>query len=195
MFTRMAYRGYFQIPIDPKDQKRHPLLAIRNFSPHRRMHFWGYAMAWLVFQRMYDGQSSTISLKNDWKYLWMTFRSLGTLSIRVYPHVEKMSELVCEDLPICSNIGKKSHFMVEGRHCSDLNLRQWDLPFERNVRCSDLPIGAVPRAKKKTSIFNLYTASKTIDRVNMTILPSSILFAKKDAKGKTHAVDTIAPRI
>ncbi|GJS54311.1 hypothetical protein Tco_0604489 [Tanacetum coccineum] len=65
------------VPIDPKDQEKTTLHALRTFAivvclwaMHARLHV----------PKMYDGNLPRYGLRKRWKYSWMTFRSWRSFS-------------------------------------------------------------------------------------------------------------------
>nr|GFA25851.1 reverse transcriptase domain-containing protein [Tanacetum cinerariifolium] len=104
-----GFSKYFQIPIDPRDQKkttspvpteRLPIDACLSVCAMHRAHFkgvcWLFLMTWL---------------RRRWKSLWTTSQSLGISFENCISRLDKMLQR-CEDTNLCLN-WEKSHFMVK----------------------------------------------------------------------------------
>nr|GEY68539.1 reverse transcriptase domain-containing protein [Tanacetum cinerariifolium] len=73
-----GFSSYFQIPIDPQDQEKTTFTCPYGTFAYRRMPF-GLCNAPSTFQRCMIAIFHDM-IKNRWKSLWMTSRSLGILS-------------------------------------------------------------------------------------------------------------------
>nr|GEW73546.1 reverse transcriptase domain-containing protein [Tanacetum cinerariifolium] len=104
-----GFSGYFQIPIDPKDQEKTTFTYPYGTFAYRRMPF-GLCNAPGTFQRcmmafFHDMIEKTIEVfMNDFSVFGNSFQSCLS-------HLERMLKR-CEDTNLCLN-WKKSHFMVK----------------------------------------------------------------------------------
>nr|GEU56654.1 reverse transcriptase domain-containing protein [Tanacetum cinerariifolium] len=104
-----GFSGYFQIPIDPKDQEKTKFTCPYGTFAYRRMPF-GLCNAPSTFQRctmaiFHDMIKKTIEVFMD------DFSVFGNSFQSCLSHLEKMLKR-CEDTNLCLN-WEKSHFMVK----------------------------------------------------------------------------------
>nr|GEX35462.1 reverse transcriptase domain-containing protein [Tanacetum cinerariifolium] len=105
-----GFSGYFQIPIDPKDQEKTTFTCPYGTFAYRRMPF-GLCNATGTFQRcmmaiFHDMIEKTMKVfMDDFSVFRNSFQSCLS-------HLEKMLKR-CEDTNLCLN-WEKSHFMVKG---------------------------------------------------------------------------------
>nr|GFA48753.1 reverse transcriptase domain-containing protein [Tanacetum cinerariifolium] len=104
-----GFFGYFQIPIDPKDQEKTTFTCPYETFAYRRMPF-GLCKAPGTFQRcmmaiFYDMIEKTMEVFMD------DFSVFGDLFQSCLSHLEKMLKR-CENTSLCLN-WEKSHFMVK----------------------------------------------------------------------------------
>ncbi|GKA00480.1 reverse transcriptase domain-containing protein [Tanacetum coccineum] len=208
-----GFSGYFQIPIDPKDQEKTTFTCPYGTFAYRRMPF-GLCNAPDTFQRcmmaiFHDMIEKTMEVFMD------DFSVFGDSFSTCLSHLDKMLKR-CEDTNLVLN-WEKSHFMVKegivlGHKISksgiEVDRAKVDviakLPHPTTVKgvrsflghagfyrrfIQDFSKIARPMThllEKETPFFFLQGHS-----VILAILPSSIYFAKK-MLCKTHAVDPIA---
>nr|GEW94821.1 reverse transcriptase domain-containing protein [Tanacetum cinerariifolium] len=104
-----GFSGYFQIPIDPKDQEKTTFTCLYGTFAYRRMPF-GLCNAPGTFQRymmaiFYDMIEKTMEVfMDDFSVFRNSFK-------RCLSHLERMLKR-CEDTNLCLN-WEKSHFMVK----------------------------------------------------------------------------------
>nr|GEW06484.1 reverse transcriptase domain-containing protein [Tanacetum cinerariifolium] len=165
-----GFSGYFQIPIDPKDQEKTTFTCPYGTFAYRRMPF-GLCNSPRTFQRcmmeiFHDMIKKTMEVfKDDFSVFGNSFQSFLS-------HLERMLKR-CEDTNLCLN-WEKSHFMVKearpmtrllekdtpfifSQECVEafqtlkrkitkapiLVASDWDIPFELMCDASDFAIGAV----------------------------------------------------
>ncbi|GJX17119.1 reverse transcriptase domain-containing protein [Tanacetum coccineum] len=188
-----GFSGYFQIPIDPKDQEKTTFTCPYGTFAYRRMPF-GLCNAPGTFQRcmmaiFHDMIEKTMEVFMD------DFSVFGDSFSTCLSHLEKMLKR-CEDANLVLN-WEKSHFMVKegivlGHKISKLGIEvdrakvdviaklphpttkteapilialDWDLPFELMCDASDFAIGAVPGQRKNKHFQLIHYASKTMTKV------------------------------
>ncbi|GJZ96594.1 reverse transcriptase domain-containing protein [Tanacetum coccineum] len=88
-----GFSGYFQIPIDPRDQEKTTFTCPYGTFAYRRMPF-GLCNAPGTFQRCMFGHLSYTWLKRQWNRSWMTFSSFGNSLKIAVSHLEKMLQIV-----------------------------------------------------------------------------------------------------
>nr|GEZ42728.1 reverse transcriptase domain-containing protein [Tanacetum cinerariifolium] len=148
--------GYFQIPIDPKDQEKTTFTCPYETFAYRCMPF-GLCNAPDTFQRhmmaiFHDMIEKTIEvLMDDFLVFWNSFQSCLS-------RLEKMLKR-CEDTNLCLN-WEKNHFMV--KEASILIAPDWDMPFELMCDASDFAIGAVLGQRQEKHFRPIHYASKTM---------------------------------
>ncbi|GJT95605.1 reverse transcriptase domain-containing protein [Tanacetum coccineum] len=154
--------GYFQIPIDPKDQEKTTFTCPYGTFAYRRMPF-GLCNAPGMFQRcmmaiFHDMIEKTMEVFMD------DFSVFGDSFSTCLSHLDKMLKR-CEDTNLVLN-WEKSHFMVkEGLKLTEapiLIAPDWDLPFELMCDASDFAIGAVLGQQKNKHFQPIHYASKTM---------------------------------
>ncbi|GJR00616.1 reverse transcriptase domain-containing protein [Tanacetum coccineum] len=187
-----GFSGYFQIPIDPKDQEKTTFTCPYGTFAYRRMPF-GLCNAPGTFQRcmmaiFHDMIEKMMEVFMD------DFSVFGDSFSTCLTHLDKMLKR-CEDTNLVLN-WEKSHFMVKegivlgttkiskGRIESiDAKLTlspssltrllklteapiliapDWDLPFELMCDASDFAIGAVLGQRKNKHFQPIHYASKTM---------------------------------
>ncbi|GJT70641.1 reverse transcriptase domain-containing protein [Tanacetum coccineum] len=187
-----GFSGYFQIPIDPKDQEKTTFTCPYGTFAYRRMPF-GLCNAPGTFQRcmmaiFHDMIEKTMEVFMD------DFSVFGDSFSTCLTHLEKMLKR-CEDTNLSLN-WEKSHFMdfskiarpmthlleketpfVFSEECIDsfntlkrklteapiLIAPDWDLPFELMCDASDFAIGAVLGQRKNKHFQPIHYASKTMN--------------------------------
>ncbi|GJY02829.1 reverse transcriptase domain-containing protein [Tanacetum coccineum] len=156
-----GFSGYFQIPIDPKDQEKTTFTCPYGTFAYRRMPF-GLCNAPDTFQRcmmaiFHDMIEKTMEVfMDDFSVFWDSF------STRL-SHLDKMLKR-CEDTNLVLN-WEKSHFIVKesivlGHKISKSGIE--DLPFELMCDASDFAIGAVLGQRKNKHFQPIHYASKTM---------------------------------
>ncbi|GJV78531.1 reverse transcriptase domain-containing protein [Tanacetum coccineum] len=179
-----GFSGYFQIPIDPKDQEKTTFTCPYGTFAYRRMPF-GLCNAPGTFQRcmmaiFHDMIEKTMEVFMD------DFSVFGDSFSTCLSHLDKMLKR-CEDTNLVLN-WEKSHFMVKegivlghkisksGIECIEsfntlkrklteapiLIAPDWDLPFELMCDASDFAIGAVLGQRKNKHFQPIHYASKTM---------------------------------
>nr|GEV66419.1 hypothetical protein [Tanacetum cinerariifolium] len=177
-----GFSGYFQIPIDPKDQEKTIFNCPYGMFPYRRMPF-GLCNAPGTFQRcmmaiFYDMIEKTMEVFMD------DFSVFGNSFQSCLSYLEKMLKRY-EDTNLCLN-WEKSHFMVKegivlGHKISKQGIKvnkakvdvisklphpttvkDWDMPFELICDASDLGIRAVLRQCQDKHFRLIHYASKTM---------------------------------
>ncbi|GJT70429.1 reverse transcriptase domain-containing protein [Tanacetum coccineum] len=159
-----GFSGYFQIPIDPKDQEKTTFTCpYRTFA--YRPHAFGLCNALGTFQRCMMQSPTTIEktmevFYDDFFSLWDSFCYMPILL-----DIIKLTE--APDFWIAPD---------------------WDLPFELTRDASDFAIGAVLGQRKNKHFQPIHYASKTMTEAQAHYtttekeLLAVYLFAKKDAK-------------
>ncbi|GJQ94374.1 reverse transcriptase domain-containing protein [Tanacetum coccineum] len=186
-----GFSGYFQIPIDPKDQEKTTFTCPYGTFAYRRMPF-GLCNAPGTFQRcmmaiFHDMIEKTMEVFMD------DFSVFGDSFSTCLSHLDKMLKR-CEDTNLVLN-WEKSHFMVKegivlGHKISKSGIKvdrakvdvinklplptlklteapiliapDWDLPFELMCDASDFAIGAVLGQRKNKHFQPIHYASKTM---------------------------------
>ncbi|GJW53698.1 reverse transcriptase domain-containing protein [Tanacetum coccineum] len=187
-----GFSGYFQIPIDPKDQEKTTFTCPYGTFAYRRMPF-GLCNAPDTFQRcmmaiFHDMIEKTMEVFMD------DFSVFGDSFSTCLSHLEKMLKR-CEDTNLSLN-WEKSHFMdfskiarpmthlleketpfffseecIESFNTLKRKLTEapiliapdWDLPFELMCDASDFAIGAVLGQRKNKHFQPIHYASKTMN--------------------------------
>nr|GEU44883.1 reverse transcriptase domain-containing protein [Tanacetum cinerariifolium] len=176
------FSGYFQIPIDPKDQEKTTFTCPYGTFAYRRIPF-GLCNAPGTFQRcmmaiIHDMIKKTIEVFMD---NFSVFRNSFQSRLS---HLERMLKR-CEDTNLCLN-WENSHFMVKkgivlGHKISKQGIevdkakvdviskqpypttvKDWDMPFELMYDASDFAIGAVLRQLQDKHFRQIHYASKTM---------------------------------
>nr|GEV53043.1 reverse transcriptase domain-containing protein [Tanacetum cinerariifolium] len=177
-----VFSGYFQIPIDPKDQEKTTFTCPYGTFAYRRMPF-GLCNAPGTFQRcmmaiFYDMIEKTMEVFMD------DFSVFGNAFQSCLSHLEKMLKR-CEDTNLCLN-WEKSHFMVKegivlghkifkkgigvdkakvdviSKLPHPTTVKDWDMPFELMCDASDFAIGAVLGQRHDKHFRPIHYASKTM---------------------------------
>nr|GEZ21486.1 reverse transcriptase domain-containing protein [Tanacetum cinerariifolium] len=184
-----GFSGYFQIPINPKDQEKTTFTCPYGTFAYRRMPF-GLCNAPGMFQRcmmaiFHDMIEKTMKVFMD------DFSVFGNSFQSCLSHLERMLKR-CEDTNLCLN-WEKSHFMVKegivlGHKISKQGIEvnkakvdvitklphpttvkapiliapDWDMPFELMCDASDFPIGAVLAQRQDKHFRTIHYASKTM---------------------------------
>nr|GEW22001.1 reverse transcriptase domain-containing protein [Tanacetum cinerariifolium] len=104
-----GFSGYFQIPIDPKDQEKTTLTCPYGTFAYHRMPF-GLCNAPGTFQRCMMAICHDM-IQKTMKVFMGDFSVFGDLFQSCLSHLEKMLKM-CEDTNLCLN-WEKSHFMVK----------------------------------------------------------------------------------
>nr|GEW86518.1 reverse transcriptase domain-containing protein [Tanacetum cinerariifolium] len=159
-----GFSGYFQIPIDPKDQEKTTFTCPYDTFAYRRIPF-GLCNAAGTFQRcmmaiFYDMIEKTMEVfMDDFSVFRNSFQSCLS-------YLEMMLKR-CEDTNLCLN-WEKSHFMVK---------EDWDMPFELMYDASDYAIGAVLGQCQDKHFRPIHYASKTMTEAesNYTITEKEML--------------------
>ncbi|GJZ34452.1 reverse transcriptase domain-containing protein [Tanacetum coccineum] len=187
-----GFSGYFQIPIDPKDQEKTTFRCPYGTFAYRRMPF-GLCNALGTFQRcmmavFHDMIEKTMEVFMD------DFLVFGNSFENCLSRLDKMLKR-CEDTNLCLN-WEKSHFMViEGIVLghkiskngievdkakvdviaklphpttvkgvrSFLGHADWDFPFELMCDASDFVIGAVLGQRHEKHFKSIHYVSKTMN--------------------------------
>nr|GEW00646.1 reverse transcriptase domain-containing protein [Tanacetum cinerariifolium] len=176
-----GFSGYFQIPIDPRDQEKTTFTCPYGTFAYRRMPF-GLCNAPGTFRRcmlaiFHDMVEKTMEVFMD------DFSVFENSFDNCLSRLDKMLQR-CEDTKLYLN-WEKSHFMVKegivlGHKISkneievDNTLKQklteapiliapnWDLPFELMCDASDFAIGAVLGQRYEKHFRPIHYASKTV---------------------------------
>nr|GEV89726.1 reverse transcriptase domain-containing protein [Tanacetum cinerariifolium] len=132
-----GFSGYFQIPIDPKDQEKTTFTCPYGTFAYCRMPF-GLCNAPCTFQRFmmaifHDMIEKTMEVFMD------NFSVFKNSFQTCLSHLQKTLKR-CEDTNLCLN-WEKSHFMV--KEAPILIALDCDMPFELMYDASDFAIGAV----------------------------------------------------
>nr|GEX44001.1 reverse transcriptase domain-containing protein [Tanacetum cinerariifolium] len=200
-----GFSGYFQIPIDPKDQEKTTFTCPYRTFTYRHMPF-GLCNAPSTFQRcmmaiFHDMIEKTMEVfMDDYSVFGNSFQSCLS-------HLERMLKR-CEDTNLYLNWGK-SHFMVkegivldhkiskEGievdkakvdvitklphpttvKEAPILIAPKWDMPFELMCDASDFVIGAVLEQCQDKHFRPIHYASKTMTNAesNYTTMEKEML--------------------
>nr|GFA25060.1 retrovirus-related Pol polyprotein from transposon 17.6 [Tanacetum cinerariifolium] len=154
-------RGYFQIPIDPKDQEKTTFTCPYGTFAFKRMPF-GLCNAPGTFQRCMMAIFHDM-IEQTMEFFMDDFLVFGNSFPTCLTNLEKMLKR-CEDTKLALN-WEKNYFMVkEGKidrssdsHCSEL-----DQPFELMCDASDYVAGAVLGKKVEKHFRSIHYASKTM---------------------------------
>nr|GEU91586.1 reverse transcriptase domain-containing protein [Tanacetum cinerariifolium] len=151
-----GFSGYFQIPIDPKDQEKTTFTCLYGTFAYKRMPF-GLCNAPGTFQRcmmaiFYDMIEQTMEVfMDDFSIFENSFSTCLT-------NLERMLKR-CEDTKLAL-IWEKSHFMV--KEAPILIAPNWDQPFELMCDASDFAVGAVLGQRVEKHFRPIHYASKTM---------------------------------
>ncbi|GJU17890.1 reverse transcriptase domain-containing protein [Tanacetum coccineum] len=152
-----GFSGYFQIPIDPKDQEKTTFTCPYGTFAYRRMPF-GLCNAPGTFQRcmmaiFHDMIEKTMEVFMD------DFLVFGILVSNILSYLDKVKR--CEGHQFGSNSGRNaiSRKLTEA---PILIAPDWDLPFELMCDASDFAIGAVLGQRKNKHFQPIHYASKTM---------------------------------
>nr|GEU30774.1 reverse transcriptase domain-containing protein [Tanacetum cinerariifolium] len=151
-----GFSGYFQIPIDPKDQEKTTFTCPYGTFSYKRMPF-GLCNAPGTFQRcmmeiFHDMIEQTMEVfMDDFSVFKNSFSTCLT-------NLDKMLKR-CEDTRLALN-WEKSHFMV--KEAPILIAPNWDQPFELMCDASDLAVGAVLGQRIEKHFRPIHYASKTM---------------------------------
>ncbi|GJZ42816.1 reverse transcriptase domain-containing protein [Tanacetum coccineum] len=187
-----GFSGYFQIPIDPKDQEKTTFTYPYGTFAYRRMPF-GLCNAPGTFQRCMLAIFHDM-LEKTMEVFMEGFSVFENSFKNCLSRLDKMLQR-CEDTNLCLN-WEKSHFMVKegivlGHKISKngievdkakvdviaklphptivkgvrsfLGLADWDLPFELMCDASDYAIGAVLGQRHEKHFKPIYYACKTMN--------------------------------
>nr|GEU31432.1 reverse transcriptase domain-containing protein [Tanacetum cinerariifolium] len=208
-----GFSGYFQIPIDPKDQEKTIFNCPYGTFAYRRMPF-GLCNALGTFQRcmmaiLYDMIEKTMEVFMD------DFFVFGNSFQCCLSYLEKILKSY-EDTNLCLN-WEKSHFMVKegivlGHKISKQGIKvdkakvdvisklphpttvkDWDMPFELMCDASDFAIGAVLRQCQDKHFKPIHYASKTMTETKsnyttteIEMLAVEFTFKVVDTKGEEN---------
>nr|GEV00200.1 hypothetical protein [Tanacetum cinerariifolium] len=192
-----GFSGYFQIPIDPKDQEKTTFTCPYKTFSYRRMPF-GICNAPGTFQRcmmaiFHDMIEKAIEVFLD------DFFVFGNSFQSCLSHLERMLKR-CEDTNLCLN-WEKSHFIVKegivlGHKISKQRIKvdkakvdvitklphpttinDWDMPFELMCDASDYAIGVVLGQRQDKYFRPIHYASKTMTKAetNYTTIEKEML--------------------
>nr|GEW16058.1 DNA-directed DNA polymerase [Tanacetum cinerariifolium] len=214
-----GFSGYFQIPLDPKDQEKTTFTCPYGMFAYRRMPF-GLCNAPGTFQRcmmaiFHDMIKKTIEVFMD------EFSIFENSFQTCLSYLEKMLKRY-EDTNLCLN-WEKSHFMViegivlghkiskEGIEVEKakvdvitklphpttvkahiLNAPDWDMPFELMCDASDFAIGAVLGQRQEKHFRPIHYASKTMTEAesNYTTTEKEMLSVIRCVHGQ-EAIDIL----
>nr|GFA25912.1 reverse transcriptase domain-containing protein [Tanacetum cinerariifolium] len=207
-----GFSGYFQIPIDPRDQEKTTFTCPYGTFAYRRMPF-GLCNAPGTFQRcmlviFHDMVEKTMEVFMD------DFSVFGNSFENCLSRLDKMLQR-CEDTNLCLN-WEKGHFMVKegivlGHKISKNGIKvdkakvdviaklphpttvkeapilialNWDLPFELMCDASDFAIGAVLGQRHEKHFRPIHSASKM-----MTDAESNYTTTKKEMLAVVYAFE------
>nr|GEX61701.1 DNA-directed DNA polymerase [Tanacetum cinerariifolium] len=159
-----GFSGYFQIPIDLKDQEKTTFTCPYETFAYRRMPF-GLCNAPGTFQMcmmviFHDMIEKIMEVFMD------DFFVFGNSFQSCLSHLERILKR-CEDTNLCLN-WEKSHFMVKEAvsfmltEAPILIALDWDMPFELMCDASDYAIGAVLGQRPDKYFRPIHYASKTM---------------------------------
>nr|GEU94299.1 hypothetical protein [Tanacetum cinerariifolium] len=156
-----GFSGYFQIPIDPKDQEKTTFTCPYGTFAYKRMPF-RLCNAPGTFQRymmviFHDMMEQAMEVFMD------DFSVFGNSFSTCLTNLEKMLKQ-CEDTKLALN-WEKSHFMVkEGKidRSSDSYCSELDQPFELMCDASDYVVGAILGQRIEKHFRPIHYASKTM---------------------------------
>nr|GEV40727.1 reverse transcriptase domain-containing protein [Tanacetum cinerariifolium] len=162
-----SFSGYFQIPIDPRDQEKTTFTCPYGTFAYRRMPFD-------------DG-----SLYGRLLGLWEFFRKLPLLFRQ---QVAKMTHLLEKNTPFIFSEDCIKAFQTLKKKLTEapiLIAPNWDLPFELMCDASDFAIGAVLGQRHEKHFKPIHYASKMINdsETNYTTTEKEMLAVVLDTKG------------
>nr|GEY03745.1 reverse transcriptase [Tanacetum cinerariifolium] len=173
------FSGYFQIPIDPKDQEKTTFTCPYGTFSYKRMPF-GLCNAPETFQRcmmaiFHDMIEQTMEVFMD------DFLVFGNYFSTCLTNLERMLKR-CEDTKIALH-WEKSHFMVKEEKNSPfifsndciqafrilklIDASNWDQPFELMCDASDYAVGSVLGQRVEKHFWPIHYASKTMTQAEM----------------------------
>nr|GEY53844.1 DNA-directed DNA polymerase [Tanacetum cinerariifolium] len=172
-----GFSGYFQIPIDPKDQENTTFTCPYGTFAYKRMPF-GLCNATGTFQRCMMAISHDM-IEQTMEVFMDDFSVFGNSFSTFLTNLEKMLKR-CEDTKLALN-WEKSHFMVKegtvlGHKISKKELKSTQppsrelevfsgmLPFELMCDASDFAIGAVLGQRVEKHFRPIHYASKMINK-------------------------------
>nr|GFA38085.1 reverse transcriptase domain-containing protein [Tanacetum cinerariifolium] len=159
--------GYFQIPIDPKDQEKTTFTCPYETFAYRCMPF-GLCNAPGTFQRRIEVDKAKVDV------------------IAKLPHPTTVKG-------IRSFLGHAGFYQRKLTEASILIAPDWDMPFELMCDASDFAIGAVLGQRQEKHFRPIHYASKTMTEAYLIMNKSIVytdhsalkyLFAKKDSKAR-----------
>ncbi|GJX51960.1 reverse transcriptase domain-containing protein [Tanacetum coccineum] len=199
-----GFSGYFQIPIDPKDQEKTTFTCPYGTFAYRRMPF-GLCNAPGTFQRcmmaiFHDMIEETMEVFMD------DFSVFGDSFSSCLSHLDKMLKRFIQDFskisrPMTHLLEKETPFVfskecVEAFNALKKKLTEapilvapdWDLPFEIMCDASDYAVGAVLGQRKTKHFQPIHYASKT-----MTDAQSHYTTTEKELLAVVYAFEKFRP--
>nr|GEX90916.1 hypothetical protein [Tanacetum cinerariifolium] len=173
-----GFSGYFQIPIDPKDQEKTTFTCPYGTFTYKRMPF-GLCNAPGTFQRcmvviFHDMIEQTMEVfMDDFSVFKNSFSTCLT-------NLKRMLKR-CEDTKLALN-WEKSHFMV--KEAPILIAPNWDQPFELMCDARDYAVGAVIGQRVEKHFWPIHYASKT-----MTQAETNYTTTKKEMLAVVYAFE------
>nr|GEY98159.1 reverse transcriptase domain-containing protein [Tanacetum cinerariifolium] len=166
-----GFSGYFQIPVDPKDQEKTTFTCPYETFAYRHIPF-GLCNAPGTFQRCMMAIFHDM-IEKPMEVFMDDFSVFGNSFQSCLFHLDQMLKR-CEDTNLCLN-WENSHFMVK-EECVDafrtlktklceapiLIAPNWDMPFELMCDASDFAIGAVLGQRQDKHFRPIQYASKTM---------------------------------
>nr|GEY73127.1 reverse transcriptase [Tanacetum cinerariifolium] len=163
-----GFSGYFQIPIDPKDQEKTTFTCPYGTFAYRRMPF-GLCNSPGTFQRCMMAIFHDM-IENTMEVFMDDFSVFGNSFQSCLSHLEKMLKR-----PMTRLLGKDTPFIIS-QECVDafqtlkrklteapiLIAPDWDMPFELMCDASDFAIGAVLGQCQDKHFKPIHYASKTM---------------------------------
>nr|GEV75470.1 DNA-directed DNA polymerase [Tanacetum cinerariifolium] len=201
-----GFSGYFQIPIDPKDQEKTTFTCLYETFAYRHMPF-GLCNAPGMFQRcmmaiFHDMIEKTTEVFTD------DFFVFGNSFQSCLSHLERMLKRLLKNSQANDQTSRKRYPFIFSQECVEafqtlkrklteapiLIAPDWDMPFELMCDASDFAIGAVLRTcrpnRKENSLRILSTISGTTSfclKLMLTKSSEGMYQARKPLKSSSLA--------
>ncbi|GJU72121.1 reverse transcriptase domain-containing protein [Tanacetum coccineum] len=164
-----GFSGYFQIPIDPKDQEKTTFTCPYGTFALSSHSFIGYAMSWPIPKiakvEVIEQTPSIPSVKGVRSFLGHA--GFYRRFIQDFSKIARpMTHLLEKDTPFVFSEECVDSFNTLKRRLTEapiLIAPDWDLPFELMCDASDFAIGAVLGQRKNKHFQPIHYASKTMN--------------------------------
>nr|GEV41759.1 hypothetical protein [Tanacetum cinerariifolium] len=188
-----GFSGYFQIPIDPKDQEKTTFTCPYGTFAYRRMPF-GLCNAPGTFQsclshleRMLKRCEDTNLCLNGEKSPFMVKEGIVLGHKIPEKGIEPMTRLLEKDTPFIISQECVDAYKTLKRMLTEapiLIAPDWDMPFELMCDASDFAIGAVLGQRRDKHFRPIHYASKTMTEAESNTTIEKEMLAVKDSKAR-----------